>query len=57
MACDGVHSVLRERDRERFGTNVVPGRAKFVWLGTTKVFDPFTFAFVHSEAGWVWMYA
>jgi anthraniloyl-CoA monooxygenase len=57
VACDGVNSVLRERDREHFGTNVVPGKAKFVWLGTTKIFDTFTFAFVHSEAGWVWFYA
>jgi anthraniloyl-CoA monooxygenase len=57
VACDGVLSVLRERDRERFGTNVVPGKTKFVWLGTTKVFDTFTFAFVRSDAGWVWFYA
>ncbi len=57
VACDGVDSVLRERDRESFRTNVVPGRAKFVWLGTTKVFETFTFAFVHSKAGWVWFYA
>ncbi|KRE34401.1 hypothetical protein ASG82_20595 [Mycobacterium sp. Soil538] len=57
VACDGALSVLRERERERFGTNVVPGKAKFVWLGTTKVFDTFTFAFVRSEAGWIWFYA
>jgi anthraniloyl-CoA monooxygenase len=57
VACDGAHSVLRERGHERFGTNVVPGKAKFVWLGTTKVFDTFTFAFVRSEAGWIWFYA
>jgi anthraniloyl-CoA monooxygenase len=57
VACDGVHSVLRERDREVFGTSVVAGKTKFVWLGSTKVFDKFTFAFVRSPAGWVWLYA
>jgi anthraniloyl-CoA monooxygenase len=57
VACDGVHSLLRERHRGHFGTNVVSGAAKFVWLGTTKVFDPFTFAFVHTAAGWIWFYA
>jgi 2-polyprenyl-6-methoxyphenol hydroxylase-like FAD-dependent oxidoreductase len=57
VACDGVNSVLRQRDRQCFGTNVVPGRAKFVWLGTKKIFSPFTFAFVRSQAGWIWFYA
>ena len=57
VACDGVKSVLRERDRERFRTNVVPGKAKFVWLGTTKVFDAFTFAFEETEHGWIWAHA
>ncbi|MFG1931580.1 FAD-dependent monooxygenase [Mycobacterium sp. NPDC048908] len=57
VACDGANSALRERDAQRFGTHVVPGRAKFVWLGTTKVFDPFIFAFVRSQAGWLWFYA
>jgi 2-polyprenyl-6-methoxyphenol hydroxylase-like FAD-dependent oxidoreductase len=57
VACDGIRSVLRDRYREQFGTTVVPGKAKFVWLGTRKVFDAFTFGFVRSEAGWVWFYA
>ena len=56
VACDGVRSVLRDRDRESFGTNIVAGKNKFVWLGTTKVFDKFTFGFVHSDAGWIWFY-
>src|ERR1700730_8934400 len=57
VACDGVRSVLRDRDREAFGTNIVAGKNKFVWLGTTGVFDKFTFAFARSDAGWVWFYA
>jgi 2-polyprenyl-6-methoxyphenol hydroxylase-like FAD-dependent oxidoreductase len=32
-------------------------RNKYVWLGTTKAFDSFTFAFVHTGAGWIWFHA
>ena len=28
-----------------------------MWLGTTKVFDSFTFAFVRTPAGWIWCHA
>jgi 2-polyprenyl-6-methoxyphenol hydroxylase-like FAD-dependent oxidoreductase len=57
VACDGVNSALREHNRDHFGTQIARGGAKFVWLGTTKVFDAFTFAFVHTAAGWIWFYA
>ncbi len=30
---------------------------KFVWLGTSKVFDAFTFAFEKTEHGWIWAHA
>jgi anthraniloyl-CoA monooxygenase len=32
-------------------------RNKFVWLGTSKVFDAFTFAFEETEHGWIWAHA
>jgi 2-polyprenyl-6-methoxyphenol hydroxylase-like FAD-dependent oxidoreductase len=57
VACDGVNSILREQDSERFATGIDVGRNKHVWLGTDKVFDAFTFAFVPTEAGWIWCYA
>jgi anthraniloyl-CoA monooxygenase len=57
VACDGASSVLRRAGRDRFGTNVGVGRNKYVWLGTTRVFDAFTFAFVKTEAGWIWFHA
>ena len=28
-----------------------------MWLGTSKIFDLFTFAFVHTDAGWIWCHA
>jgi 2-polyprenyl-6-methoxyphenol hydroxylase-like FAD-dependent oxidoreductase len=29
-------------------------RNKYIWLGTSRVFDSFTFPFVRTAAGWVW---
>src|SRR4029079_3017967 len=30
---------------------------RFVWLGTSKGFDAFTFAFEETEHGWIWAHA
>ncbi|MYY12228.1 FAD-binding monooxygenase [Streptomyces sp. SID4919] len=56
VAGDGVNSVLRDRHRDHFGTEVTAGRNVYAWLGTTKVFPSFTFAFVPTEHGWIWAY-
>ncbi|KIF75873.1 FAD-binding monooxygenase [Streptomyces sp. 150FB] len=57
VACDGVNSGLRERHGDHFGTAAAVGRNTYIWLGTTKVFDSFTFAFVETDHGWIWCYA
>ncbi|MES4892157.1 FAD-dependent monooxygenase [Streptomyces sp. NPDC096012] len=56
VAADGVHSALRGRCAEQFGTRTTTGRNHYVWLGTTKVFDSFTFAFTETAHGWIWAY-
>ncbi|MEV0594631.1 FAD-dependent monooxygenase [Nonomuraea cavernae] len=56
VAGDGVNSVLRERHADHFGTEVSAERNVYIWLGTTKVFDSFIFAFVETEHGWLWCY-
>ncbi|MFD7935130.1 FAD-dependent monooxygenase [Streptomyces sp. NPDC059755] len=56
VAGDGVHSVLRTHHADDFGAELTPGRNSYIWLGTTKVFDSFTFAFVETEHGWIWCY-
>ncbi|WP_089102700.1 FAD-dependent monooxygenase [Streptomyces hyaluromycini] len=56
VAADGIHSTLRARHADHFGTDVTEGRNHYVWLGTTQVFDSFTFAFAETEHGWVWCY-
>jgi anthraniloyl-CoA monooxygenase len=57
VASDGVNSRLRQARADHFGTKVVRGRNKYIWLGTSKVFDSFTFPFVHTEAGLIWAHA
>ncbi|MFI9829002.1 FAD-dependent monooxygenase [Streptomyces sp. NPDC051913] len=56
VAGDGVHSALRTAHADRFGTEASAGRNHYIWLGTTKVFDAFTFAFVETDHGWIWCY-
>jgi anthraniloyl-CoA monooxygenase len=57
VACDGVNSRLRRRHPDGFGTRIDTGRNRYMWLGTTKVFESFTFAFVQTPAGWIWCHA
>lgn len=56
VAADGVGSRLREAHADRFGTNVAVGSNKFIWLGTPKVFDGFTYAFATTRAGPIWFF-
>ncbi|MGH3669228.1 MAG: FAD-dependent monooxygenase, partial [Pseudonocardiaceae bacterium] len=57
VVCDGAHSRLRQRHSEEFGAQVDIGGNPYVWLGTDKVFDSFTFAFERTSAGWIWFHA
>jgi 2-polyprenyl-6-methoxyphenol hydroxylase-like FAD-dependent oxidoreductase len=57
VASDGVHSRLRTPHADDFGTRVATGGNKYLWLGTDKAFDAFTFSFAETDAGWIWFYA
>ncbi|MFG2332454.1 FAD-dependent monooxygenase [Streptomyces sp. NPDC048604] len=57
VAADGINSKLRERYADHFGARVAVGRNVYTWLGTTRVFDSFTFSFAETEHGWIWCYA
>jgi anthraniloyl-CoA monooxygenase len=57
IASDGINSRFRDASPEAFGEDVDVRANKFVWLGTPKVFDAFTFAFEETEAGWIWAHA
>jgi anthraniloyl-CoA monooxygenase len=57
IASDGSNSRFRDAAPEAFGVDVDVRTNKFVWLGTSKVFDAFTFAFEETEHGWIWAHA
>jgi anthraniloyl-CoA monooxygenase len=52
IASDGANSVIRRKYAEFFQPNIEKRNCKFVWLGTHKAFDAFTFAFEETEWGW-----
>ncbi|GEP51840.1 salicylyl-CoA 5-hydroxylase [Flavobacterium noncentrifugens] len=51
VACDGINSQIREQFRDDFGTKTVLQKNKFVWLGTTKPLDAFTYFFRTTPYG------
>jgi anthraniloyl-CoA monooxygenase len=57
IASDGANSRFRDAQADAFGVDIDVRRNKFVWLGTSKVFDAFTFAFEETEHGWIWAHA
>jgi anthraniloyl-CoA monooxygenase len=57
IASDGANSRFRDANANAFGVDIDVRRNKFVWLGTSKVFDAFTFAFEETEHGWIWAHA
>ena len=57
IASDGINSRFRDAYADSFGVDVDVRSNKFVWLGTSKVFQAFTFAFEKTEHGWIWAHA
>lgn len=57
IACDGINSKVREAYPKEFEVDVDVRKNKFVWLGTKKVFEAFTFIFKETEHGLVWAHA
>ncbi|TAG50215.1 MAG: bifunctional salicylyl-CoA 5-hydroxylase/oxidoreductase [Betaproteobacteria bacterium] len=52
IACDGLNSRIRTRYADVYQPDVELRACRFVWLGTKKKFDAFTFAFEQTEHGW-----
>lgn len=57
IGADGAGSKVRSLHEDEFGTRVETGNNPYIWLGTDKVFDRFTFAFERTSAGWIWFHA
>ncbi|WP_418319978.1 bifunctional salicylyl-CoA 5-hydroxylase/oxidoreductase [Piscinibacter sakaiensis] len=52
IASDGLNSRIRTRHEATYEPDIDTRLCRFVWLGTHKLFDAFTFAFEETEHGW-----
>jgi anthraniloyl-CoA monooxygenase len=52
IACDGLNSRIRTKYAQAYQPDIDTRRCRFVWLGTHKLFEAFTFAFEETEHGW-----
>ena len=57
IASDGINSRFREAYKEHLDVDIDLRPNKFIWLGTNKLFDAFTFIFKETPAGWIWVHA
>jgi len=57
VASDGASSVTRRMYEEIFRPNVQVRHNRFIWLGTKKKLDAFTFDFRKTEWGWFTLHA
>jgi anthraniloyl-CoA monooxygenase len=51
IACDGVKSRIRDRHVDSFKPSLDVRSARYIWLGTKKKFDAFTFYFEENAHG------
>jgi anthraniloyl-CoA monooxygenase len=52
IASDGIGSKIRTRYASTFKPDIVNRPNRYIWLGTHKLYDAFTFDFVKTEHGW-----
>lgn len=52
IASDGVNSRIRNKYASVFQPDIVTRPNRFIWLGTTKLYEAFNFHFEKTEHGW-----
>ena len=52
IASDGINSRIRGKYAEVFRPDLVTRPNRFIWLGTNKLYEAFTFLFERTEHGW-----
>jgi anthraniloyl-CoA monooxygenase len=57
IGSDGVFSVTRAKYEAHFNPRIALGKNRFIWLGTRKKLDAFTFGFKETEWGWFNLHA
>lgn len=53
VACDGIGSQIRTKYSKEFGTKIELKKNRFVWLGSTKPLDAFTYFFRNTPFGMI----
>jgi anthraniloyl-CoA monooxygenase len=53
VACDGIGSQIRTKFSKEFGTKIELKKNRFVWLGSTKPLDAFTYFFRTTPYGMI----
>ncbi len=51
LGADGLRSIVRSAWRDDFRPSFDVRKCRYLWLGTPKIFDAFTFAFADNEHG------
>jgi anthraniloyl-CoA monooxygenase len=57
VAADGVNSRIRKRHASVLEPDLDTRECRFIWLGTTRPFPAFTFAFEETAHGWLQIHA
>jgi anthraniloyl-CoA monooxygenase len=57
VAADGVNSRTRKRHEAVFQPDIDTRECRYIWLGTTRPFPAFTFAFEETPHGWFQIHA
>ncbi len=57
VASDGLNSLARKTYETQFQPDVELRKCRFIWLGTKKLLDAFTFSFKETEHGWFALHA
>ncbi len=52
IASDGLNSRIRQKYEDIFEPDMVVRPNRYIWLGTNKLFDAFTFDFRKTDHGW-----
>ena len=52
VASDGINSKIRTKYAHIFQPDIVTRPNRYIWLGTTKLWDAFNFTFEKTEHGW-----
>ena len=57
VAADGANSVLRRKYAEHFNPDIDVRKCRYIWLGSHKKLEAFTFAFERTPWGWFQLHA